>query len=255
MIRVTRGAAPAGFAERATDWEQRFAAGRREQAKLSASAFWRRVRNEIKPDAEELRRRFHGKCAFCEAKMEHVSNPHIEHYRPKSRREFERFMFAWDNWLLSCGRCDQSKWAHFPMSGGEPCLLNPAADDPRVHLDFQRAVILDLSPRGMDTIRLVGLARMPLKSERASWLCRIDSLLLLASSGQSAQVRTDSRSLLIWAMQDDAPYSAMTVAHLRSMAPKLANPAVPHPHIAEADQVERIRELVEAHADEIAQIE
>lgn len=255
MIRVTRGAAPDGFAERAAVWEQRFAAGRREQAKPSASAFWSRVRSEIKADAEELRRRFHGKCAFCEAKMEHVANPHIEHYRLKSRREFERFMFAWDNWLLSCGRCNQSKWAHFPMAGDKPCLLNPAADDPRVHLDFHRAAILDLSPRGLDTIRLLGLARMPLKSERASWLCRIDSLLLLASSSQSAQVRTDSRSHLIWAMQDDAPYSAMTTAYLRTKAPKLANPSVPHPYIAEADRIERIRELIEVHADEIAQIE
>ncbi len=257
MIRVTRGAAPAGFAGRAADWQQRFTAGRREQPELTASAFWSSVRNEIKTDAEELRRRFHGKCAFCEAKMEHLSNPHIEHYRPKSRREFEQFMFAWDNWLLSCGRCNQKKWAHFPMCGDKPCLLNPIADEPGLYLDFQRAMILNISEseRGQETIRLVGLARMPLRSERASWLCRIDSLLLLASSGHSAQVKTDSRSLLIWAMQVDAPYSAMTVAYLRSKAPKLANPAVPHPYIAEAEQVERIRELVEAHADEIRRIE
>jgi uncharacterized protein (TIGR02646 family) len=255
MIRVTRGLAPAGFAERATDWTRRFAAARRHDTKLSASAFWSSVRGEIKADAEELRRRFHGKCAFCEGKMEHVSNPHIEHYRPKSRAEFEQFMFAWENWLLSCGRCNQSKWAHFPMCAEGPSLLNPTTDDPRLHVIFQRAVILGLSQRGTDTIRLVGLGRMPLKSERASWLCRIDSLLLLASSGQSAHVKAESRGLLIWAMQDDAPYSAMTMAYLRLMAPKLVNPAVPHSYIAEADQVERIRELVEMHAEEIAQID
>lgn len=255
MIRVTRGAAPAGFGVRAKDWEQRFADDRQKNAKLSASVFWSSVRNEIKADAEELRQRFHGKCAFCEAKMEHVSNPHVEHYRPKARREFERLMFAWDNWLLSCGRCNQVKWAHFPMCGDEACLLNPTADDPRLHLDFQRAVILGSSERGLETIRLVGLHRAPLRSERASWLCRIDSLLLLAAHGHSIHVRTECRNLLIWAMQGDAPYSAMTMAYLCSVAPKLANPLVPHPHVAEADQTERIRELVEAHADEIAQIE
>ncbi len=255
MIWVTRGAAPAGFAERAADWERRFAAGRREQAKLSASAFWSRVRNEIKADAEELRLRFHGKCAFCEAKMEHVANPHIEHYRPKSRREFERFMFAWDNWLLSCGRCNQTKWAHFPMCGGEPCLLNPVADDPVVHLDFIGATILGLSERGQETIRLVGLHRAPLRSERASWLCRIHSLLLLAAHARSTEARTECRDLLVWAMQDDAPYAAMTRTYLRAKAPRLAHPPVPHPRIVEADQIERFFVLVETHADEIAQIE
>jgi uncharacterized protein (TIGR02646 family) len=254
MIRVTRGATPAGFVGRAKDWEQRFAGARRKQAKLSASAFWLSIRTEIKADAAELRQRFHDKCAFCEAKMEHVSNPQIEHYRPKARREFERFMFAWDNWLLSCGRCNQTKWKHFPMCGDEPCLLNPTTDDPILHLDFQRAMILGLSERGNETIRLVGLHRAPLRSERASWLCRVDSLLLLAVHGHSAEVRSESRNLLIWTMQDDAPYAAMTNVYLRSMTPKLASPPVPHPRIAEADQVERIRALVETHADEIAQI-
>lgn len=255
MIRVVRGAAPEGFAGREQDWGKRFAAARREQGKLTASKFWTVVREEVKLDAEELRKRFHGKCAFCEAKMEHVSYPHIEHYRPKSRREFEPLMFAWDNWLLSCGRCNQTKWSHFPMCGGEPCLLDPATDDPRSHLDFQRSVILGVSTRGAETVRLVGLARTPLRGERASWLCRIESLLLLACSATSAYVKVESRGLLIWAMQDDAPYSAMTSAYLRSIAPKLANPRFPHPRIVETDQVERIRRLVEAHADEIRQIE
>ena len=161
MIRVARGAAPAGFAGRAADWERRFAVGRREHAKLSASAFWSRVRNEIKADAEALRRRFHGKCAFCEAKMEHVANPHIEHYRPKNavwtvrnpgseredlvnvrgrtyNKDFESgywwLTYSWDNYLVSCPTCNQ-KWksAVFPIAqvrSGPPVVGDETSETP-----------------------------------------------------------------------------------------------------------------------------
>ena len=49
---------------------------------------------------------FHGKCAYCESKIRHVSDPHIEHYRPK--RTFPRLTFAWDNLLLACGICNST---------------------------------------------------------------------------------------------------------------------------------------------------
>jgi uncharacterized protein (TIGR02646 family) len=224
-------------------------------AAISASVFWSSVRNELRADAEELRKRFNGKCAFCESKIEHISYPHIEHYRPKSRPEFERLTFDWNNWLLSCGRCNQSKWVHFPQCGRHPCLLNPVDDDPARHLDFKRALIFGLTRRGRQTIRLVGLERAPLSGERASWLSRIDALLLLATLGQSGEVKTESRQLLIWAMQEDAPYTAMTRSYLRDLAPRLANPIQPHPRIVGTDQMERVRELVEQHAHEIAGIE
>jgi uncharacterized protein (TIGR02646 family) len=254
MIRVLQGLPPAGFHTRARMWKQRFAESRMQEAELSASVFWSRVRPELAGDAEELRIRFKGKCAFCESKMEHVSNPQVEHYRPKSRHAFERFMFQWSNWLLSCGRCNQKKWAHFPACRGLPCLLNPTKEEPTEHIDFKRANILALSKRGQKTIRLVGLDRAPLNGARASWLTYIDSLLLLAALARQRNIKAESRNLLIWSMQNDAPYSAMTLAYLASRCPNLARPARPHPRIFEANQQERIMQLVKENADEISQI-
>jgi uncharacterized protein (TIGR02646 family) len=221
---------------------------------LSAAAFWSSVRAEIKADAEELRTRFKGKCAFCESRIEHVSNPHVEHYRPKAKKRFECLMFCWTNWLLSCARCNETKWAHFPSYRGQPCLLNPVEEDPRQHIDFKRAIILGLSARGLKTIQLVGLDRLPLNAARANWLTLIDSLLLLACFARMPEVREESRNLLIWSMQDDAPYSAMVLCYLSTKAPKLVRPTTPHPRIAETGQQERIRRLVQQNADAIAQI-
>lgn len=255
MIKVTRGSAPAGFSARARTWLDEFLAARQADPELSAGNFWSSVRDEMNSDADVLMTRFRGKCAFCEAKMAHVSNPNIEHYRPKGRPEFEALMFRWTNWLLACTRCNQKKWKHFPLFRQRPLLLNPARDNPRDHLEFKRALVFSRTKRGEETIGMLGLRRSPLTAQRASWLCNVEGLLLLATLAQSDAIKTEGRNLLIWAMQKDAPYSAMTIAYLQDLAPLLAAPNQPHPVIQEANQLERIRVLVEQHRVEIQQLQ
>jgi len=246
MIRVERGPEPDSFAARAADWYRRFEEAHRRNPELTASQFWSSVRAHVRADAEALYAAFHGKCAYCEAKMAHVSPPHVEHYRPKSK--FPDRMFDWQNWLLSCGRCNDRKWAHFPDCDGQPCLLDPTAEDPSMHLDFLRARVLGRTRRGEETIKLVGLDRSPLEDERAQWLMNIASLLLLCCVPEAS---AEARELLIWAMQADAPYAAMTRCYLRQKTPRLADPKIPHAPVTLHDPQERIVDLVEQHADEL----
>lgn len=254
MIHVERGGPPAGFEARAVELARRFTEARNQDSALTTSKFWQRVRPELRADAAELAERFHHKCAFCEARMEHVQHPHIEHYRPKGRAEFEDFMFDWSNWLLSCGRCNESKWKHFPDCGRTPCLLDPTADDPGQHLAFHKQDIDGLTERGRETIRLLGLARSPLSRERASWLVKIGSLLLLASCAKEKRVQSEARRLLIWCLQEDAPFCAMTRAFLSHEAPKLTNPPQPHPRAFEEDGLNCIAQLVAEHREETRQL-
>jgi len=250
MIRVDRGPEPDGFAARSTDWRERFGAAREQDPKLTAGKFWSRVRRQIRADARVLYEAFHGKCAFCEAKMAHVSSPHVEHYRPKSK--FPDQMFDWRNWLLSCGRCNDKKWVHFPDCAGQPCLLNPSAEDPTAHLDFSGTRMLAQTRRGEETIKLIGLNRSPLEDERAQWLMTINILLLLLCRVPEAYVET--RDLLIWAMQADAPYSAMTYCYLHQKTPRLANPDNPHSPVTLHNPKERIAGLVEQYADQLCEL-
>jgi uncharacterized protein (TIGR02646 family) len=254
MIHVERGDPPAGFEEKAAELARRFTEARNQDPALTASKFWQRVRTELRADAAELAERFHHKCAFCEARMEHVQHPHVEHYRPKGRSESEASLFDWSNWLLSCGRCNESKWKHFPDCGGMPCLLDPTVDEPGEHLLFQRQEVEGLSERGRETIRLLGLDRSPLSRERASWLVKVASLLLLASCAREKRVQSEARQLLIWCLQEDAPFCAMTRASLSHEAPKLANPAHPHPTVSEKDGLIRIAQLVAEHREETRQL-
>ena len=248
MIRINRGPEPDGFGARAAEWRRRFEAARHRNPDLTATAFWSSVRNQVRSDAQALYTAFHGKCAYCEAKMAHVSAPHVEHYHPKSK--FPNQMFDWENWLLSCGCCNDKKWAHFPDCGGQPCLLDPTVDDPSMHLEFLGSRVVGKTRRGEETIRLVGLDRSPLEDNRALWLMRINLLLLLLCC--APEVFEEARELLIWAIQPDAPYAAMTRCYLRQKVPLLANPETPHQTISLSDPVHRIEVLVRQYADRLA---
>ena len=245
MIRVNRGDAPPGFADRAARWGARLAEYRREQAGITASAVWGKVRRDIDADAEALAQRFHRKCAYCEARPGHVSRAHIEHFRPKGIARFEARMFDWDNWLLSCGICNEEKWKHFPEEDGEPMLLNPTEEAPSVHLCFVGPRLRGITKRGRKTVELVELDRQPLLDERELWLDLVNSLLLLWVESQNERVRRECREHLIWTLQDDAPFAGMTRTYLGEKCPKIANPATPHQRLEEGDRFERIRGLVE----------
>jgi len=245
MIRVSRGDAPPGFANRAEAWRAKLADYRQREPEITASAVWSKVRGDIEADAEILARRFHHKCAYCEARPGHVSRPHIEHFRPKGLTQFEGRMFDWDNWLLSCGICNEEKWKHFPEEDGRALLLNPTEEEPSDHLCFVGPLLRGTTKRGKKTVELVELDRQSLRDRRASWLSLVNILLLLWSESEDTNVRRACREHLIWTLQEDAPFAGMTRAYLRKKCAKLANPAMPHPRLEESDRLECIRVLVE----------
>ncbi len=250
MIHVARSEEPDGFRQRAQDWERRFTAEQTRDPQLSISKFWAEVRREIRPDAAILFRNFYGKCAFCESKMAHVSSPHIEHYWPKSK--FPQRTFVWRNWLLSCGKCNEKKWAKTPFCDAIPCLINPTIEEPQKHIGFVGAITVEKTERGKKTIELLGLKRQDLEEERSHWLDYLRQLLLLVTIPNFRQA---ARDCLIWAMQPEAPYSAMTRDYLNEKTPRLAHPIQPHPHVDLPDGVDRIKHLIDENIDALRALE
>lgn len=219
MIRIVRGEAPPGFMELADELDQRWQLEAAKVSPISLTSYWQKVRPRLRTQAMVLWERQHHKCAFCESKVEHVSRYHIEHYRPKAR--FPGFIFQWDNWLISCGRCNEAKWSHFPDCDGLPCLVNPAAEDPALHIEFMGYTPIGLTMRGEQTIELLQLRRSPLEEERSRWLHTIQVLLLAMVRIGDEKLRDQIRRYIISAVNDDAPYASMTRAFLKSKAPKL----------------------------------
>lgn len=257
MIKIKRDRSnqPDGFEDRRRGRDGEFAAARRTDPSVGASKYWARIRRQtsMAADADHLFRVFHRKCAYCEARPEHVSRLQVEHYRPKSNPSFENLLFSWENWLASCGRCNEAKWRHFPYCGKVPCLLDPTKDDPEEHVDFLDDRVVGKTERGRLTIEIVGLARSPLEDERATWLLLVQSLLLLFASEPDPVV--EARELLVWAMQEDAPYCLMTRRYLQKWVPRLACPETPHAVVHAPDALERMRCLFVRHGSRLQLLE
>lgn len=143
---------------------------------------WRGKRRDL-PDTYnrfklDLCRMQHRKCCYCES-IEVSTHNDVEHYRPLSL--YPWLGWTWANLLFACRACNQSggKFDHFPLAdeaarlapwaeppGNEAAfLLDPCVDDPRMHIEFIYLADLDRfvprgrTPRGAETIQLIGLDR------------------------------------------------------------------------------------------------
>ncbi len=248
MIHIERGAAPDDFLRHTDKWWSEY---RNEHPLPTTSEYWAKVRkrSKMRQYSMALFSVFHKKCAFCESAMSHVSAAHIDHYRPKGDKRFVHLMFQWDNWLISCGSCNTSKGGAFPECDDEPCLIDPSRDEPSNHIDFIRVQAVGKTRRGRETIDLLKLWRGELEDQRGVWLSMIDALLLLL---RIPEVRADARLYLTWAIQESAPFTAMTRCYLSGISPGFVRKR--HPVIPLDEPVRRIRSLVDRYRDELEEL-
>lgn len=129
----------------------------------------------------ELKKMHHGKCCFCETNIDAGSYGDVEHFRPKkkvtgdaSHRGYWWLAYSWENLLWSCKRCNTShKRNHFPLedikkrayspndklNDEQPTLIDPSCEDPAQHIRFRAELAVGETPRGRETIRILGLNR------------------------------------------------------------------------------------------------
>ncbi len=171
--------------------------------------------NEVKAELISVQ---NGKCCFCEAKMRHVSDGDVEHFRPKGRWKqvngtpinypgYYWKAYDWDNLFLACQRCNErEKQDLFPLeinsprasnhnidvSLENPMFLDPQNDDPEDHIEFNDQYIRAKSNRGKTTISELGLDRSDLESRREEKLDDIRALedSMLSSIGLPNEERT-----------------------------------------------------------------
>ena len=126
MIAVTRSVKPTILSRKEQDWLTVLHRATTKAQKEDATNKYRHP--QIRAALNTL---FHGKCAYCESKIKHVSDPHIEHYRPKSK--FPDLTFAWDNLLLACGQCNSAKYKgdRFPEASQGGPTSTPVPTTPK----------------------------------------------------------------------------------------------------------------------------
>lgn len=129
--------------------------------KARASALW-----DTKPKATfsevraVLKRMASGRdrCMYCEDS----EGTDIEHFWPKST--YPDKAFSWSNYLLACSHCNSNhKRVKFPMTNGEPDLLDPTtevpADAPSRHLRLlpTNGHYQPIGPKGQPSITVFDL--------------------------------------------------------------------------------------------------
>lgn len=110
----------------------------------------------------------HNKCAYCECRITKEYND-VEHYRPKSK--YYWLGHNWNNLLYSCNLCNRScKNDDFPLANEEnrittptdlsiedPLIINPTTEDPTLHIQFNRHIMVGITAKGKKTIEIFRL--------------------------------------------------------------------------------------------------
>jgi uncharacterized protein (TIGR02646 family) len=104
------------------------------EASLDVQTEWRAARQTaaLRVVLETLHRMMgvRQRCMYC--LDSHGTD--IEHFWPKAT--YPQRMFLWINLLLCCTECGRFKADQFPLSNGQPLLVDPTAEDPWLFLDF-----------------------------------------------------------------------------------------------------------------------
>jgi uncharacterized protein (TIGR02646 family) len=186
----------------------------------------------------------HGKCCFCEARITHIVEGDVEHFRPKAgyrqnpNDELQRpgyywLVYEWGNLLLSCPKCNRRfKGNLFPLldpskrarshradiKSEQPLFINPAEDDPQGFISFKRDRLfaLDGNARGEATIKMLGLDRMELNQERRDYYEKLRLIYSLAFADPPHPSSDEAKALLEKSMRESEPYAAMARAAIAS---------------------------------------
>ena len=181
----------------------------------------------------------HGKCCYCEKRSER-RELQVEHFRPKGAVRQSRgvaeerpgyfwLAYSWENLFLACAACNGKKGTTFPLRDPgqrarshhddlaleEADLVNPAEDDPRDHIYFEKEIPRHRTPEGQRTIEVLCLRRDDLRELRFSYLQKIEQLRFMLGhilnqddANQFDRIQEVARTL--WeAMQENAKFSAM----------------------------------------------
>ncbi|MBH23949.1 MAG: hypothetical protein CMH57_05715 [Myxococcales bacterium] len=204
----------------------------------------------------------HGKCCFCEARLNHIAYGDVEHFRPKkgwrqsSGDSLERpgyywLAYEWDNLFLSCQLCNQRhKRNLFPLrdpinrvkthrddellEDEGPMFIHPSNHDPEAFIGFRGEYPIDLgSGRGAATIQGLGLARPPLNTHRRERLRTVNDCIrvieIAHASGDAAllELARESSERLADFTRSSKEYAAMSRCALKVRFPRLVFPLMP----------------------------
>ncbi|NVK64998.1 MAG: AAA family ATPase [Flavobacteriales bacterium] len=199
MIKVSRGNKPkyldSNIVGLAVEKMEEFYTSKNRGQKRYDFPFNREIDNELKVSLHET---FHGKCGYCETRIESPEKGTVDRFRPnngvRDKKEYYQDLYwwlnlEWSNLIYCCKECNQYKANYFPILGvrvfsreeslnsEQPQLLNPCDDNPDQHFVFDyKGNIGSETEKGHQTIELIRLNRTNLLSRRINTRIHITNL-------------------------------------------------------------------------------
>lgn len=157
--------------------------------------FIKKIDKNLKPILYDL---FHGKCGYCETKIDSYNSGVIDRFRPhngvRNKKEYFEDLYwwltySWKNLIYSCQECSRYKANYFPISGErvtskntffeqeKRLLLNPCLDKVEEFLIHKHGHLSSNTDEGVQTIELLKLNRKSLTNNRALAISEIDVLV------------------------------------------------------------------------------
>lgn len=151
------------------------------------------------------------RCAYCEAFIDDVAYPNVEHIVPKSVRP--DLSHHWPNLTYCCGRCNTEKREYY--SEVLP-IVNPYTDDPEDHIRFLGNLADNClgSMVGKVTIRKLDLNRLQLCHSRRVRIEAIRALLDQWHTSEGPERTFFEEGIRVDAQEGEFP--ATVFAYLRS---------------------------------------
>ena len=205
MIRLTKSALPPILAQNRDAWTQVLIDHLNAGTEPTNHEKTRYRHADIKASLVE---ETHGKCAYCESKVKHITYGDIEHIVPKSTDNAKTF--EWSNLTLACDQCNTNKGTHF---GNHEDFVDPYAVEPSDHLHFAGASVFGRpgSHAGLTTESTLQLNRVELLERRSERLnCVNRQLHLLCEVSDEHMKRVIRNDILNHELADDKEYAAMT---------------------------------------------
>lgn len=209
MIKLTKFSEPSILTKHKEEWTNEYLDALSGKKVLTTTIRYRYRHSEIK---DTLILETHGKCAYCESKILHISYGDVEHILPKSK--YPKLYVDWNNLTLCCEICNRSG-KHDYDNKADP-LLNPYIDEPTEHLLALGPMLMNYkgSRKGSITIKILDLNRMDLFEKRRECLERISKLVNTYHNETNSKIKELLKSELLEECQEDKEFSFFIKSYL-----------------------------------------
>ncbi|MHB9026598.1 MAG: HNH endonuclease [Armatimonadota bacterium] len=197
MKNVTREIKPESLIQNADEWKRLVLENKDNGKEIPPALIEKYKQTDVK---ESLTRMYSDEdgcyCCYCEAQIDDVDYPHIEHRKPKSK--FPECAFDWDNLHLACPKCNIHKGNQWDE---ENEILDATVDPIKDHLSYRegiRGIYREtLSKRGITTVEHADLDRLALlKGRKKVYDSMMKLIREIQEMGKDPRVYTRTKILM-----------------------------------------------------------